>query len=59
MHRKIPWTKADRARHRAIRERYAGKLAIDELPAGGEFSGPFPLGDYLDLRVALAELKKT
>lgn len=59
MQKKINWTAEDRARHKAIRERFKSKPTIDELVASGELSGEtMPLGDYLSLIEAVAALKK-
>ncbi len=57
VHRQIPWTEADRARHKAIRERYANKPSLDDLLTTGDYTEPLPLADFLELRHTLAELK--
>src|SRR5437867_13023075 len=59
-HRKIDWTPEDRARHKAIRERFQRERPTHEqLVASGEYAGPMPLGVYLDLKSALYELRKS
>ena len=59
-HRKIDWTPEDRARHKAIRERFQRERPTHEqLVASGEYAGPMPLGVYLDLKSALHELRKS
>ncbi len=59
MQKKINWSAEDRARHKAIRERFKSKPTIHELVASGELSGEtMPLGDYLSLLEAVAALKK-
>jgi DNA-binding XRE family transcriptional regulator len=58
--KKIDWTPEDRARHKAIRERFQKERpTMEQLLASGEYVGPIPLGVYFELRVALHELKKT
>jgi ribosome-binding protein aMBF1 (putative translation factor) len=53
------WSEEDKARHKAIRERFKNKPSREELIASGEISGEFiPLGDYLNIRLAVAALKK-
>jgi ribosome-binding protein aMBF1 (putative translation factor) len=56
--KKINWTAEDRARHKAIRERFKNKPSLEELVASGEFNEPMPLGDYLAILEAVAALKK-
>ena len=59
IHRDMKWTPADRARHKAIREKFQKERpTMEELLASGEYVGPIPLGVYFELRVALHELKK-
>lgn len=59
MTKKIQWTAEDRARHKAIRERFKTRPTIEELVASGELSGEtMPLGDYLSLIEAVAALKQ-
>ena len=58
-HRKIDWTPADRARHKAIREKFQKERPTPEqLRASGDYVGPIPHGLYLSLMAALHELKK-
>ncbi len=56
--KKMNWTAEDRARHKAIRERFKNKPSLEELVASGEFNDPMPLGDYLSILEAVAALKK-
>ena len=57
---RIRWSPADRARHKAIRERYQKeKPTLEQLLASGDYEGPIPLGVYLSMRQALTELKKS
>jgi DNA-binding XRE family transcriptional regulator len=59
VHRKIEWTPEDRARHKAIREKFQRERpTLEQLIASGEYLGPIPQGVVLDLLQALAELKK-
>lgn len=59
MQKKINWTAEDRARHKAIRERFKTKPTIDELVASGELRGEtIPMGDYLSFVEAVTALKK-
>ena len=59
IHRDMKWTPEDRARHKAIREKFQKERpTMEELLATGEYVGPIPLGVYFELRVALHELKK-
>jgi len=59
IHRKIAWTPEDRARHKAIRERFQRERpSIEELVATGEFNEPIPHGEYLTIRLAMTALKK-
>lgn len=52
------WSEEDKARHKAIRERFKDKPSLEQLVASGEFNEPMPLGDYLNIRLAVAALKK-
>lgn len=56
--KKMNWTAEDRARHKAIREKFKNKPSLQELVASGEFNDPMPLGDYLAILEAVAALKK-
>src|SRR5262245_30086010 len=59
VHKKIDWTPEDRARHKAIRERFQKERPTHEqLIESGEYFGPIPHGVYLELRAALHDLKK-
>ena len=59
IHRDIKWTPEDRARHKAIREKFQKERPTPEqLLASGEYTGPIPHGVYLSLMAALHELKK-
>ncbi len=58
VHRKIAWTAEDRARHKAIREKFQSERPTPEqLLASGDYIGPLPHRVILDLLQALAELK--
>ena len=59
IHRDMKWSEEDRARHKAIREKFQRERPTpQELIESGEYLGPLPHGVYLSLRFALAELKK-
>lgn len=58
-HRDMKWTAEDRARHKAIREKFQKERPTpQELIDSGEYIGPIPHGQYLALVAALIELKK-
>lgn len=55
----IPWSAADRARHRAIREWFQRERpSPEQLVAGGEYSEPVLNSHYFELRKAMAVLRK-
>jgi predicted transcriptional regulator len=57
--RKIERTPEDRARLRAIRERFQReKPSLRKLVEGGDAPAPMPLGTFLNIQVLLARLKK-
>ncbi len=57
--KKPKFTAADRARHKAIREKFPKERpTLQQLVASGDYAGPLPHAVYLELRAALAELKK-
>src|SRR2546430_323259 len=57
--KKTAWTAADKARHKAIREKFNDKPTYEQLVAAGECSGqPVPLGDYLTVSIFLHELRR-
>jgi DNA-binding XRE family transcriptional regulator len=57
--RKIVRTPDDRARLRAIRERFQReKPSLKKLVERGDAPPPMPLGTYLDIQVLLSQLKK-
>jgi hypothetical protein len=59
LHRKIDWTAEDRARHRAIREKFQRERPTqEELLATGDYVRPWPQGVVLDLLQALADLRR-
>jgi DNA-binding XRE family transcriptional regulator len=59
VHRKIDWTPEDRARHKALREKFQRERpTLEQLVASGDYAGPIPQGVVLDLLQGLAELKK-
>jgi DNA-binding XRE family transcriptional regulator len=58
-HKKLDWTPANRARHKAIREKFQKERPTpQQLIESGEYVGPIPHGVYLSLMAALHELKK-
>ena len=58
IHRDLNWSAEDRARHKAIREKFQRvRPTMDELIASGEYVGPIPHGVYLSLMAALHDLK--
>jgi DNA-binding XRE family transcriptional regulator len=59
IHRDMKWSAEDRARHKALREKFQKERPTPaELLASGEYIGPLPHGVYLALRFAIHELKK-
>jgi DNA-binding XRE family transcriptional regulator len=52
------WTKADRARHKAIREEFAKCPTQEELEASGEYEGPIKSGAYFAAKILIHELRK-
>src|SRR5206468_3025487 len=57
--KKTEWTAEDRARHKAVREKFKDKPTYEQLVAAGECDGqPVPLGVYLDVGVFLHDLRK-
>jgi DNA-binding XRE family transcriptional regulator len=59
VHQKIDWTPEDRARHKAVREKFqAERPGLEDLLASGEYLGPLPQGDYLALRRFLHALRE-
>ncbi len=59
IHRDMKWTAEDRARHKAIREKFQKERPTpQQLLESGEYSGPIPHGVYLSLIAAIIELKK-
>ena len=58
IHRDMKWTPEDRARHKAIREKFQKERPTpQELIDSGEYWGPIPSSVYFALRVILHELK--
>jgi DNA-binding XRE family transcriptional regulator len=58
-HRDMKWTPEDRARHKAIREKFQKERPTLQQPIdSGEYTGPIPHGVYLSLVAAIIELKK-
>ena len=58
IHRDMKWTPEDRARHKAIREKFQKERpTLRELVESGDVTPPMPFGLYLELRAALAALK--
>jgi DNA-binding XRE family transcriptional regulator len=59
IHRDMKWTAEDRARHKAIREKFQKeKPSLQQLIESGDADPAMPLGRYLELRLALETLKK-
>jgi DNA-binding XRE family transcriptional regulator len=59
IHRDMGWTPEDRARHKAVREKFQNERpSPKDLLESGEYAGPIPHGVYLSLMAALRELKK-
>jgi DNA-binding Xre family transcriptional regulator len=57
-HKPVEWTPEERARHRAVREKFKDRPSVEELVARGELTGEtVPHGLYLELRCLLARLK--
>jgi DNA-binding XRE family transcriptional regulator len=56
--RDMKWTTEDRARHKAIRERFQRERpSLRQLVESGECSAPVPLGIQLPIRAIVHELK--
>jgi DNA-binding XRE family transcriptional regulator len=55
---KVKRTSEERERHRRLREKYKNRPSQEALLATGDFEGPAPLGIFLDMRLAVAELRK-
>jgi DNA-binding XRE family transcriptional regulator len=54
------WTPEDRARHKAIREKFQKERpSLEQLVESGDADPPIPLGIFLELRCVLLALKKT
>jgi DNA-binding XRE family transcriptional regulator len=59
IHRDMKWTAEDRARHKAIREKFQKERpSLQQLVESGEYSGPIPHDVYLSLMAAIIALKK-
>ena|SRR5438067_2220558 len=59
IYRDMKWTPEDRARHKEIRERFQKERpSLQQLVESGDAVPPMPFGTYLELRQALADLKK-
>lgn len=57
--KKTEWTTEDRARHKAVREKFKDKPTYKQLVAMGECDGlTVPLGAYLAVGVFLQALRK-
>jgi DNA-binding XRE family transcriptional regulator len=60
IHRDMKWSPEDRARHKAIREKFQRERpSLQQLIDSGEYVGPIPHGVYLSLLAALHDLKTT
>jgi DNA-binding XRE family transcriptional regulator len=55
---KPTWTKADRTRHKAIRDEFAQHPSQEELAASGAYEGPIKSGAYFAVRIVIHELKQ-
>lgn len=59
IHRDMKWTAEDRARHKAIREKFQNeKPSLQQLVESVAADPAMPLGRYVELRLALDALKK-
>jgi DNA-binding phage protein len=59
IHKKIARTAEENARIKAIREKFARwHPGPDELAATGEYDGPIPLGEVIELQALLADLRR-
>lgn len=59
IHRDVGWSPEDRARHRAIRERFQRERpSLQRLVESGEYGPPMPAWLYWQLRLLGHELKK-
>src|SRR5437016_4421317 len=59
IHRDMKWALEDRARHKAIRERFQReRLSLQQLVESGECSRPVPLGIHFAIRRIVHDLKK-
>ncbi len=59
IHRKIERTPEDKARLEAVRSRFQNERpTMEQLVASGEYGEPVPLGEYLEVRRALATLRR-
>ena len=59
LHRLGRWSAADRARHKAIRQKLASCPTQQNLQASGVYEGPIKSGAYFLVRVLMHELKKS
>jgi predicted transcriptional regulator len=59
IHRPSNLSDEERARQKAVRERFQrDRPSLQELVASGDAPEPIPMGLYIELRLALADLKK-
>ena len=59
IHRDMKWSTEDRARHKATRDRFQKERPTpQQLIESGEYHEAIPHGMYLELKVALHEMKK-
>jgi DNA-binding XRE family transcriptional regulator len=57
--KKTAWSAEDKARHKAVREKFKDKPTYEQLVSAGECDGqPVPLGVYLAVGVFLHDLRK-
>jgi DNA-binding XRE family transcriptional regulator len=55
----MKWTPEDRARHKAVREKFQKERpTLRQLVESGDSPPPIKMGLYIELRLALAELKR-
>src|SRR4026208_2219470 len=57
--KKTAWTAEDRARHKAVRDKFKSNPGSEQWFAAGECDGqPVPLGVYLSVGIFLHDLRK-
>jgi DNA-binding XRE family transcriptional regulator len=59
IHKDLNWSAEDRARHKAVREKFQRERpSLQSLVESGDSPPPMKLGVYLELRAAMSELKR-